>query len=197
MRWHRRSVPSAQSEVTTAKAAVTTIADLKSALEAGGEVTLGSSIEYADKVDIVITKPVTLDLNGFTVTETYAEINHFMMVIRDGGSLTLKDSSPEQTGALIAQDASYGYGIQLFSDSSFIMESGSIQTTQESIDIYTVAENVSIAIKGGSITSSADSVLGIRGDENIKVDITGGKMRSEGFSALSLPAVLRTPFRSA
>ena len=174
-------VPSAQSEVTTAKAAVTTIADLKSALEAGGEVTLGSSIEYADKVDIVITKPVTLDLNGFTVTETYAEINHFMMVIRDGGSLTLKDSSPEQTGALIAQDASYGYGIQLFSDSSFIMESGSIQTTQESIDIYTVAENVSIAIKGGSITSSADSVLGIRGDENIKVDITGGKMRSEGF----------------
>lgn len=173
-------VPSAPSEVTTAKAAVTTIAELKAALEAGGEVTLGNSIEYADKVDIVITKPVTLDLNGFTVTETYAEINHFMMVIRDGGSLTLKDSSPEQTGALIAQDASYGYGIQLFSDSSFIMESGSIQTTQESIDIYTITENVSIAIKGGSITSSADSVLGIRGNKNINVEITGGEMKSAG-----------------
>ena len=47
---------------------VDTIEELEAALEAGGEVALGGSIAYDDRVDIVITKPVTLDLNGFTVT---------------------------------------------------------------------------------------------------------------------------------
>lgn len=65
---------------------IDTIDELEAALEAGGEVVLGGSITYDNEVDIVITKPVTLDLNGCTVTENYGEINHFMMVIRDGGS---------------------------------------------------------------------------------------------------------------
>ena len=147
-------------------------------LEAGGEVVLDGSITYDDRVDIVITKSVTLDLNGCTVTESYGGINHFMMVIKDGGSLTLKDS---KGGAkLCATD----YGIHLFSNSKFIMTGGTIETTQESVDIYTSATNVTIDISGGNIVSSDDNVLGIRGDKNIAVNITGGILTSNGRTSI-------------
>lgn len=157
---------------------IDTIAELEAALEAGGEVVLGGSITYDNEVDIVITKPVTLDLNGCTVTENYGGINHFMMVIRDGGSLTLKDS--KGGGKLCATDSSYGYGIQLFSNSRFIMTGGAIETTQESVDIYTSATDVAIDISSGKIVSSDDNVLGIRGDKNITVNITGGELVGNG-----------------
>lgn len=160
---------------------VDTIEDLEVALEAGGDVVLGGNITYDTKVDIVVTKPVTLDLNGCTVTESYGEINHFMMVIKDGGSLTLRDS--KGGGKLCATHSSYGYGIQLFSDSKFSMTGGAIETTQESVDIYTSATDVAIDISGGKIVSSADNVLGIRGDKNIVVNITGGELVGNGFVA--------------
>lgn len=159
-------------------AVIDTVAELEAALEAGGEVVLDGNITYDDRVDIVITKPVTLDLNGCTVTENYGGINHFMMVIRDGGSLTLEDS--KGNGKLCATDSSYGYGIQLFSNSKFIMTGGTIETTQESVDIYTSATNVTIDISGGRIVSSADNALGIRGDKNISVSITGGDLVGNG-----------------
>ena len=149
---------------------------LKTALEAGGSVELGSDITLDSNVDITITQEVVLDLKGHTVTKTYGAINNYFITIRDGGSLTLMDSVGG--GALIANDPSYGYGIQLRSNSTFIMNGGSIQTTQESIDIYTITDNVTIEINGGEVTSSADSVLNLRGDSNIKVDINGGTLTS-------------------
>ena len=63
---------------------------LKSALEEGGTVKLTDSFSIDETMDINITKPVELDLNGQTVTKTYGEINHFFITIKDGGSLTLK-----------------------------------------------------------------------------------------------------------
>ena len=139
-------------------------------MELGGEISLDS------RLDITITKDVVLDLKGHTVTKTYGANNHFFMTIRDGGSLTLTDSVG--SGALIANHPNYGYGIQLYSNSTFIMNGGSIQTTQESIDIYTITNNVTIEINGGEVVSTDDNVLGIRGDSNIKVDIKGGTLTS-------------------
>lgn len=165
---------------------IDTIAELKDALEADGEVVLGGSIAYDDRVDIVITKPVTLDLNGFTVTENYGGINHFMMVIRDGGSLTLKDS--KGNGKLCATDSSYGYGIQLFSNSKFIMTGGTIETTQESVDIYTGATNVDVKISGGRIYASTDSALNVRGGSDVSVEVTGGEIESKGNEAFFISA---------
>lgn len=156
---------------------IDTIDKLKAALEAGGTVELTDDITYDTRVDITITQPVTLDLKGHTVEETYGGINHFLMTIK-GGSLTLTDSVGG--GALIASHASYGYGIQMYSNSTFIMNGGTIRTSQETVDLYNSVSNVKVEINGGSLISTADSTMGIRGSQNVDVDINGGTMESSG-----------------
>ena len=156
---------------------VTDVATLETALEAGGTVTLAGDIIIDSAQDIVIDKETVLDLAGFTITETYGASNHYVFVINDG-SLTIKDSA--SGGAIKATDPSCGYGIQLRSNSTLNIESGTIETTQETIDIYTTASNVTVSISGGRVESTADSVMAVRGNGNTNVEITGGELVSDG-----------------
>ena len=129
------------------------------------------------KYDIVIQEDVVLDLNGCTITKSYGELNHFIFVI-NGGSLTIEDS--KGNGEIDATHSNYGYGIQLIgSGSSFELKSGTIRTTQETVDIYTLASNSTIKISGGSLISTGDNVLGVRGSSTV-VEITDGDMQSDG-----------------
>ena len=160
-----------------AEVVVTDAAGLKTALEAGGKVKLGSDITMNTKYDIVIQEDVVLDLNGCTITKSYGELNHFIFVI-NGGSLTIEDS--KGNGEIDATHSNYGYGIQLIgSGGSFELKSGTIRTTQETVDIYTFASNSTIKISGGSLISTGDNVLGVRGSSTV-VEITDGDMQSDG-----------------
>lgn len=119
-------------------------------------------------------------MNGHSITSTYAENNNYLIVVQNGGSLTINNSSQDKKGKIAATDESCGYGIQLRgTDSSFVLNGGTIETTQESVDIYTLASNTSITIAGGKLISTDDSVLGVRGS-GTQVDITGGDMTSGG-----------------
>ena len=163
-------------ENSDAEVVVTNAAGLETALEAGGKVKLGGNITM-DTNDIVIREDVVLDLNGCTITKSYGGLNHFIFVI-EGGSLTVEDS--KGNGRIEATDEDYGYGIQLRgSGSSFELKSGTIQTTQETVDIYAPASNSTIKISGGSLISTEDNVLGVRGSGTV-VKITDGDMRSDG-----------------
>ena len=156
---------------------VTDAAGLAAALEAGGTVILGSDISMDTRYDISIQKDVVLDLNGYTITKSYGDSNHYLFVI-EGGSLTVEDS--KGNGRIEAIDEEYGYGIQLKgSGSSFELRSGTIQITQETVDIYGAALNSSVKISGGTLISTKDSVLGVRGS-GTAVEITGGEMTSGG-----------------
>lgn len=156
---------------------VTDAAGLAAALEAGGTVILGRDILIDTRYDISIQKDVVLDLNGYTITKSYGDSNHFIFVI-EGGSLTVEDS--KGNGRIEATDEDYGYGIQLRgSGSSFELRSGTIQTTQETVEIYNKALNSSVKISGGTLISTKDSVLGVRGSGTV-FEITGGEMTSGG-----------------
>lgn len=160
-----------------AEVVVTDAAGLKTALEAGGKVKLGSDITMDTKYDIVIQEDVVLDLNGYTITKSYGDSNHYLFVIK-GGSLTVEDS--KGNGRIEAIDEEYGYGIQLKgSGSSFELRSGTIQTTQETVEIDNKALNSSVKISGGTLISTKGSVLGVRGS-GTAVEITGGEMTSGG-----------------
>ena len=165
---------------------VSDMAGLKAALEAGGNVELTANITSEARVDISITKPVTLDLKGFSASSTYGGINHFLMTVRDGGSLTLNDSVGG--GKLAATHSSYGYGIQLYSGSTFIMNGGAVETTQETVDVCTSASNVKIEINDGALVSSDDSVLNARGKESVDVQIKGGTLSANGMARTAIYA---------
>lgn len=154
---------------------VTDAAGLAAALEAGGTVILGSDILMDTRYDISIQKDVVLDLNGYTITKSYGDSNHYLFVI-EGGSLTVEDS--KGNGRIEATDEEYG--IQLRgSGSSFELRSGTIQTTQETVEIYNKALNSSVKISGGTLISTEDNVLGVRGSGTV-FEITGGEMTSGG-----------------
>lgn len=164
----------AAAEVSTAEA-------LTAAFTDGGEYQLTSDITVDTKQNWVINgKNVVLDLNGHSITSTFAEINNYIIVIQGGGSLTINDSSEGETGKIAATDKNFGYGIQLRgTGSSFALNGGTIETTQESVDIYDSAKDTSITIAGGQLISTDDSVLGVRGS-GTQVNITGGDMTSGG-----------------
>lgn len=164
-------------ENSDAEVVVTNATGLENALEAGGKVKLGGDITMDTRYDISIQKDVVLDLNGYTITKSYGDSNHYLFVI-EGGSLTVEDS--KGNGRIEAIDEEYGYGIQLKgSGSSFELRSGTIQITQETVDIYGAALNSSVKISGGTLISTKDSVLGVRGS-GTAVEITGGEMTSGG-----------------
>ena len=171
------SAPAAAMKSSGDAVTVTDAAGLAAALEAGGTVILGSDISMDTRYDISIQKDVVLDLNGYTITKSYGDSNHFIFVI-EGGSLTVEDS--KGNGRIEAIDEEYGYGIQLRgSGSSFELRGGTIQTTQETVEIYDAALNSSVKISGGTLISTKGSVLGVRGS-GTAVEITGGEMTSGG-----------------
>ena len=154
---------------------------LATALQEGGNIKLTGNIDISERQSWTVGSGVNvvLDLNNFTISSSCAVSNNYIIVV-NGGSLTITDNSTEKGGKIEATDKSYGYGIQLRGNgSSFTLLAGTIQTTQETVDIYDSASSCSIDISGGKLVSSNDSVLGVRGS-GTTVNITGGEMESAG-----------------
>lgn len=154
---------------------------LKTALNDGGNIKLTGNIDVSEKQSWTVGSGVNvvLDLNNFTISSSCAVSNNYIIVV-DGGSLTITDNSETKGGKIEATDSGYGYGIQLRgTGSSFTLLAGTIQTTQETVDIYDSASSCSIDISGGKLVSTDDNVLGVRGSETT-VNITGGEMESAG-----------------
>ena len=158
---------------------VNTAEEFAAALAAGGEVTLKGNITISEKMDLVVTQPVTLNLNGYTVTKSYSEINHYFMVIRDGGSLTINDTS----GGKLKATGSWGYGIQLQSGGTLILNNGTLEANQEVIDVDNGGSSIKVEINGGVVKNTgSDSAINIR--EGAVVDITGGEIIAPSTHAL-------------
>ena len=95
----------------------------------GATVTLEKSFTVDTRSDIqIVDKEITLDLAGYTLTSTVDESNYHFITVGNGGSLIVKDSSPEETGCLKIAPATggNGFGIHLLSGSSFTMQSGMV-----------------------------------------------------------------------
>lgn len=173
---------------------VDSVEELTNAIAAGGNIKLTGNITVDTRQNWTVGegKTVVLDLNNFTVTNTVDAINYFIITVK-GGSLTIADNSSEKGGKIISSDDDHGYGIQLYSNSSFALTGGEIESTQETLDIRTSAENVKIDISGGKLTSTADSVMGLRGSAGIDVNITGGELTSAGRTGIYLSSDYNKP----
>lgn len=165
----------------TADGGVETVDELTSAINAGGNVKLGTNIEITNEnLGYKISgKSVVLDLNGFALTRA-GTTDTKLFQISNGGSLTITDS--KGTGSITSS-----YPVDLRSNSTFVLNGGAITSPKgAAIDIYTLASNVTVEINGGSAYASADNSFGIRGNSNIKVDINGGTISANPGNRLAM-----------
>ena len=110
---------------------------------------------------------LVLDLNGKTITATGDYVFWF-----EGGSLTVKDSSAEQTG-MIDGSATVGNAFLLMGEESLTIESGQIHANNNVI--YTYGSGVTVTINGGELKSYIDSgnIFYLVG-ANDKITVNGG-----------------------
>lgn len=166
----------------TADGGVETVDELTSAINAGGNVKLGTNIEITNEnLGYKISgKSVVLDLNGFALTRA-GTTQTALFQISNGGSLKITDS--KGTGSITSS-----YPVDLRSNSTFVLNGGAITSPKgAAIDIFTLASDVQVEINGGSaIALSADNSFGIRGKSNIKVDINGGTISANPGNRLAM-----------
>ena len=108
----------------------------------GGNVTLYEDVTYNKETDnnttITIDKDVAIDLNGQEINGGYVKDENegskdSVITVENGGNLTIKDTSEEQSGKITGGNASLGNAIEnnagggvYVDEGSLTLESGSI-----------------------------------------------------------------------
>lgn len=176
-----------QSDVAVLKTAFANGEDFK--LSADADITVQS-------VSVPAGKSVVLDLNGYTLTADNSATGKIIVL----GKMTLKDSSTEKKGKIVAsQDytaASYnGSLIEIAGeDASMTMESGNISAVRETPDSngqygVGVTDGGDFTMTGGKIEAGWFAVAG-NGNyktQNSIINITDGELISTADYAVYLP----------
>lgn len=138
---------------------VTTLEGLQTALNAGGEVTLGADIN-AGATELAVDKDVILDLNGFTLSG--AKSNGESGVIKvTGGSLTINATNGGTISAGTKLNAVCVKG------GTLTINAGTFNGSYEAI--YGTAGTINI--NGGTFTTTYDNAVWAKG---AALNITGG-----------------------
>ena len=156
---------------------VSTLEDLKRAVETGGFIQLQGDIDITE-ASISSTENVTLDLNGRKIT---AENTVEGRIHITGGNFILQDSAGN--GSIVAKANDGGTGvIRVDGEASFVMEDGTIDTNAGTYGIV-VFGNASVTVRGGTIKSKAFAISGNgtnKGETTITVE--GGTLESNDYA---------------
>lgn len=116
---------------------------------------------------------ITLDLNGYTITNTS---NH---TITNNGKLTIKDSSEEKTGKIT--NSTHGKGALVNNYGGTVdIESGTL-TREEATDNswYVISNDGTMNIKGGSIINKVVKLTSSLIRNEGEMDISGGYLKHD------------------
>ena len=120
-----------------------------------GDIVLDDTIDDATYISLRFNGESTLDVNGHSITSSN------MAVITNQGTLTIKDSSGDETGCVTGSRGVDNYG-------SLTLESGTIHGTGTSatIQFRGNSQNASFTMRGGSVTSAQANAVGYSVDYN-------------------------------
>ncbi len=144
----------------TVATTVTDEYDLADALMAGGNVTLSADVELFNET-ITVCEDTVLDLNGYTVFTESGFTD--LLYLSEGVSLTIRDSSANQSGALDASGVTDS-AVWISSKAELCIEGGSFIKGNSSYGIAN--EGGRITVSGGKV----DKITVLSGS----VSITGG-----------------------
>lgn len=175
------------ASVTNAKGVSVNFATLSEAVkaaQAGETVTLLADITLASKQSI--SKELTLDLNGKTLTGTAYQT----LSLGSGANVTIQDSSAEKTGKVANgyKGSADPYTICLDGDdaAALTLVSGTVEANPHKTDLQSVAINTNnqkdgpyaINIRGGKVFVPESSTNGraIVAGENVTLTVEGGEI---------------------
>ena len=160
----------------------------------GGEIKLGADITISGS-NVFVKKELSLDLNGHTITATNSGSTKYMLIV-DGGTLTISDSSSDNSG-LITGTYNYFLRIGNSNPGTVIMNSGNI-SGDYGVHVVSgdfimnggkiTASNAPVLAQGGNFTLNdglieASSGMGLRGYASTStLTINGGTVRTLGDS---------------
>lgn len=148
---------------------VSTEAELKAAIE-GTETSATIAQDFEITTSLMIEKDFTVDLNGHKVIGPDDGSSNWYAFIVKSGTLTLKDSSEEQTGELYAKC----YGVET-KGGTFVMESGKITATKNGeIGAAVVNYGGKVEVKGGTLLASNWAINAQAYFADMEVVISGG-----------------------
>ncbi len=149
---------------------VTTLADLQTALNAGGEVTLGADIN-AGSTELVSSATTVLDLNSFTLSGSKNNAAGGVIKV-NGGSLTINATNGGAISAANQLNAIY------VSAGVLTINAGEFNGSYEAI----MGVGGTINIDGGTFTSSYDNAVWAKG---ATLNITGGNFDGSWYDVQS------------
>ncbi len=123
---------------------------------------------------VAISKELTLDLNGYTVSST----NNCIQVVGNS-ELTLIDRSSSKAGKLTT---TFGSALNVLWGSTLNIYSGNIESTQEDVDV--INNSGTLNIYGGNFSSSADYSYLVSNYNNGTCTISGGSFSVFGNSSM-------------
>lgn len=170
-------ITDAEGKVTGFSQAATTEEALKQALQTKGTVKfqLGESINLNETLVVSVETNATIDLNGHDLTINNAESTY---IINNLGTLTLVDSSEDNSGSVTARGIYNGYSADgnYVTTAKIIIENGTYNAVGNdggaAVFNYGIAE-----INGGTFTSLASYSLNSRSGSTMVVNdaiVTGG-----------------------
>ena len=161
-----------------------TLAEAVKAAQAGETVTLLADITLTSKQSI--SKELTLDLNGKTLTGTALRT----LFLGSGANVTIQDSSAEKTGKVAngykGRADPYTICLDGYSAAALTLVSGTVEANPHKTDLQSVAINTNhekdgpyaINIKGGKVFVPESSTNGraIVAGKNVTLTVEGGEI---------------------
>lgn len=158
-----------------------------------GTVTLYENITNVDGQDkgLVIdgkngsTENIILDLNGHEIGGVLGATTSAITVTGEGNSLTLKDSSENQTGKITsASRENYDgtTGVSVKDGASFTMESGTITSTNKGVSVENGGK---FTMKDGKISNTANGGVQVKGKDSTFTMEKGQITENKGTSSTS------------
>ena len=154
-------------------------------LESGGKITLEKDIILTLREGLDITKDITIDLNGKTIFAQNG--NNKNITVKNGATLTIKDTSLEGTGKIVSETVTTqgGRGVIDVENAKLIVESGTISATDgngshmNTILVYggSVEKPSTVIVNGGTIIGEERSIANhnIMGGHTY-IEVNGGSV---------------------
>ena len=157
--------------------------ELRAAVQTNNaEIQLTQDIALSDYPDIDNGLTVTLDLNGHTLSRSLyaADIDGHVIWIRKGGTLTIKDSSGDNSGKLTGGWAYNGGGINVSTNSTLYFQGGTITGCKGAVTGGAICNKGTCHFEGGVIDDCwGQDCGGIHNfDEDCTLTISGGEIKN-------------------